>query len=105
MQGKRRLPDVERQVPLFLHTRLPWLKRLVGLLSLIVSNVSGQPAGPARPTVSAFGQDAQNSWQVRVHPPQADKAWESRFPGMFRVTDGMLRTREISGPGLGAPEI
>jgi hypothetical protein len=24
---------------------------------------------------------------------------------MFRVTDGMLSTREINGPGLGAAEI
>jgi L-alanine-DL-glutamate epimerase-like enolase superfamily enzyme len=42
---------------------------------------------------------------ARQYLPQANKAWESRFPGMFRVTDGMLRTEEVSGPGLGAPEI
>ena len=42
---------------------------------------------------------------ARQYLPQANKAWEARFPGMFRVTDGMLRTQEVSGPGLGAPEI
>src|SRR6266540_2069067 len=51
------------------------------------------------PTITSVEANA------RQYLPQANKAWESRFPGMFRVTDGMLRTREINGPGLGAPEI
>src|SRR5439155_19965654 len=51
------------------------------------------------PTITSVEANA------RQYLPQANKAWESRFPGMFRVTDGMLQTREISGPGLGAPEI
>jgi hypothetical protein len=42
---------------------------------------------------------------ARQYLPQANKAWEARFPGMFRVTDGMLRTQEVGGPGLGAPEM
>src|SRR4029453_13610696 len=42
---------------------------------------------------------------ARQYLPQANKAWAARFPGMFRVTDGMLRTQEVSGPGLGAPDI
>jgi L-alanine-DL-glutamate epimerase-like enolase superfamily enzyme len=42
---------------------------------------------------------------ARQYLPEANKAWEARFPGMFRVTDGMLRTQEVSGPGLGAPQI
>src|SRR5437867_4415556 len=50
------------------------------------------------PTITSVEANA------RQYLPQANKAWESRFPGMFRVTDGMLRTREINGPGLGAPE-
>ncbi|HZO83774.1 MAG TPA: enolase C-terminal domain-like protein [Verrucomicrobiae bacterium] len=41
---------------------------------------------------------------ARQYLPQANKPWESRFPGIFRVTDGLLRTQEISGPGLGVPE-
>jgi L-alanine-DL-glutamate epimerase-like enolase superfamily enzyme len=40
---------------------------------------------------------------ARQYLPDANKPWESRFPGMFRVTDGMLRTAEVSGPGLGVP--
>src|SRR6266850_2475962 len=51
------------------------------------------------PTITSVEANA------RQYLPQANKAWESRFPGMFRVTDGMLRTQEINGPGLGADEI
>jgi L-alanine-DL-glutamate epimerase-like enolase superfamily enzyme len=51
------------------------------------------------PTITSVEANA------RQYLPRANKAWESRFPGMFRVTDGMLRTREINGPGLGAAEI
>jgi L-alanine-DL-glutamate epimerase-like enolase superfamily enzyme len=51
------------------------------------------------PTISLLEANA------RQYLPQANKAWESRYPGMFRVTDGMLRTEEVSGPGLGAPEM
>ncbi len=40
---------------------------------------------------------------ARQYLPAANKSWEPRFPGMFRVADGMLRTREINGPGLGVP--
>jgi hypothetical protein len=50
------------------------------------------------PTVTSVEANA------RQYLPQANKAWESRFPGMFRTTDGMLRTGEINGPGLGVPE-
>ena len=51
------------------------------------------------PTITSVEANA------RQYLPQANKAWESRYPGMFRVTDGMLRTQEINGPGLGAAEI
>jgi L-alanine-DL-glutamate epimerase-like enolase superfamily enzyme len=51
------------------------------------------------PTITSVEANA------RQYLPQANKAWESRFPGMFHVTDGMLRTREINGPGLGTDEI
>jgi hypothetical protein len=42
---------------------------------------------------------------ARQYLPEGNKRWEARFPGIFRVTDGNLRTEEASGPGLGAPEI
>ena len=51
------------------------------------------------PTITSVEANA------RQYLPQANKPWESRFPGMFHVTDGMLRTLEINGPGLGAAEI
>jgi hypothetical protein len=42
---------------------------------------------------------------ARQYLPDANKPWEARYPGMFRVTDGMVRTQEVSGPGLGAVEV
>jgi L-alanine-DL-glutamate epimerase-like enolase superfamily enzyme len=39
---------------------------------------------------------------ARQFLPAANKAWEPRFPGMFRITDGMIRTGELTRPGLGA---
>ncbi len=34
--------------------------------------------------------------------PAANAPWEGRFPGLFRVTDGMMTTGVLTGPGLGA---
>ena len=48
------------------------------------------------PTITSVEANA------RQYLPQANKPWEERFPGIFRVTDGMLRTQDVSGPGLGA---
>ncbi|GBD37001.1 hypothetical protein HRbin36_02131 [bacterium HR36] len=39
---------------------------------------------------------------ARQYMPQANRPWEARFPGIFRITDGYMYTGEISGPGLGA---
>lgn len=39
---------------------------------------------------------------ARQYVPAANKAWEEKFPGIFRVRDGYMRTSEIAGPGLGA---
>jgi L-alanine-DL-glutamate epimerase-like enolase superfamily enzyme len=39
---------------------------------------------------------------ARQFLPAANKGWERRFPGMFRITDGMVRTTELTKPGLGA---
>jgi L-alanine-DL-glutamate epimerase-like enolase superfamily enzyme len=41
---------------------------------------------------------------ARQYMPAANKKWESRFPGMFRITDGVVHTGELNGPGLGPPE-
>jgi hypothetical protein len=38
---------------------------------------------------------------ARQFLPAANKAWEAQFPGMYRVTDGMLRTSELTRPELG----
>lgn len=39
---------------------------------------------------------------VRQFFPQGNAGWEKKFPGMFRTTDGLLRTGELNRPGLGA---
>jgi L-alanine-DL-glutamate epimerase-like enolase superfamily enzyme len=39
---------------------------------------------------------------ARQYMPKANKPWEQRFPGVFRVTDGTMETGLITGPGLGA---
>lgn len=39
---------------------------------------------------------------ARQYVPAANTVWEDRFPGIFRVTDGYLKTCALIGPGLGA---
>ena len=39
---------------------------------------------------------------ARQYCPAANTPWESRFPGMFRITDGTMATALLDGPGLGA---
>jgi L-alanine-DL-glutamate epimerase-like enolase superfamily enzyme len=41
---------------------------------------------------------------ARQYVPAANRGWEERFPGLFRVTDGTLETGVLTGPGLGAVE-
>ena len=41
---------------------------------------------------------------ARQYVPAANKPWERRFPGVFNVRDGYVRTAEIGGPGLGIPD-
>jgi L-alanine-DL-glutamate epimerase-like enolase superfamily enzyme len=47
------------------------------------------------PTVKAIEANA------RQYVPAANSGWEKRFPGIFVVKDGMVRTAGLSGPGLG----
>jgi L-alanine-DL-glutamate epimerase-like enolase superfamily enzyme len=39
---------------------------------------------------------------ARQYCPAANRPWEERFPGIFRVTDGTMATGVLTGPGLGA---
>jgi L-alanine-DL-glutamate epimerase-like enolase superfamily enzyme len=39
---------------------------------------------------------------ARQFVPIANEAWASKFPGLFRIQGGMMRTGEITSPGLGA---
>jgi L-alanine-DL-glutamate epimerase-like enolase superfamily enzyme len=41
---------------------------------------------------------------ARQYVPAANARWEARFPGIFKVRDGRVRTLEIAGPGLGIPD-
>ena len=37
---------------------------------------------------------------ARQYMPIANKPWEDRYPGLFKVRDGYMRTTELTGPGL-----
>lgn len=39
---------------------------------------------------------------ARQYVPSANKEWEDRFPGIFRIGDGTMDTAALNGPGLGA---
>lgn len=39
---------------------------------------------------------------ARQYVPAANKMWESRFPGVFTITDGVMATEILTGVGLGA---
>jgi L-alanine-DL-glutamate epimerase-like enolase superfamily enzyme len=41
---------------------------------------------------------------ARQYVPAANKPWEERFPGIFRITDGTMETGLLTGLGLGAVE-
>ena len=37
----------------------------------------------------------------RQYCPAGNRDWEDRFPGMFRIENGEVQTRELDGLGLG----
>jgi L-alanine-DL-glutamate epimerase-like enolase superfamily enzyme len=39
---------------------------------------------------------------ARQFVPSASAAWESRFPGLFTIKNGVMNTGQLTGPGLGA---
>ena len=41
---------------------------------------------------------------ARQYVPAANEPWAARFPGIFAVRDGHMRTADIGGPGLGIPD-
>ena len=41
---------------------------------------------------------------ARQYVPAANEPWRHRFPGVFTITDGYIRTGEIGGTGLGIPD-
>jgi L-alanine-DL-glutamate epimerase-like enolase superfamily enzyme len=41
---------------------------------------------------------------ARQYVPAANEPWQDRFPGIFTIIDGHIRTDEIGGPGLGIPD-
>ncbi len=48
------------------------------------------------PTVAAIEANA------RQYVPAANRPWETKFPGIFVIRDGTMRTGTLTGPGLGA---
>jgi len=47
------------------------------------------------PTVAAIEGNS------RQYCPAGNRDWSGRYPGMFQITDGQVRTEELDGPGLG----
>jgi L-alanine-DL-glutamate epimerase-like enolase superfamily enzyme len=41
---------------------------------------------------------------ARQYVPAANAPWAARFPGIFKVSDGYVRSADIRGPGLGIPD-
>ena len=39
---------------------------------------------------------------ARQFVPSANEKWDTRFPGLFTIHDGMMNTGQLTGPGLGA---
>jgi L-alanine-DL-glutamate epimerase-like enolase superfamily enzyme len=39
---------------------------------------------------------------ARQYVPAANQPWEDRFPGIFKIRDGLMRTGSLTGYGLGA---
>jgi hypothetical protein len=37
---------------------------------------------------------------ARQYVPAANAGWEKKFPGIFIVNDGLIRTDGLDGPGL-----
>ncbi len=42
---------------------------------------------------------------ARQYVPAANKPWETRFPGIFNVKDGEMRTNELKGVGLSTMKV
>ena len=39
---------------------------------------------------------------ARQFVPAANAGWDARFPGLFTIRNGVMATRQLTGPGLGA---
>ncbi len=57
-----------------------------------------QSAGIAARVPSVAAIEANS----RQYFPAANKGWDTRFPGIFKITDGTMKTGELTGLGLGA---
>ncbi len=57
--------------------------------------------GLAAHTPRAAGVEAN----AREYVPAANKPWKSRFPGVFKVKDGLIGTDELDGAGLSATPV
>src|SRR4029450_9989971 len=46
--------------------------------------------------------NAGSEGNARQCVPAANAAWEARFPGLFTIHDGLMKTGQLTGAGLGA---
>ena len=54
------------------------------------------------PSPSMCRLDVMRANATSLTSSTANAGWAERFPGVFHVTDGLMRTGELTGPGLGA---
>ena len=62
----------------------------------------GRVADPLGRHRGARAGDAGIEANARQFVPAANRPWEARFPGLFTIRDGVMRTGQLTGAGLGA---
>ena len=55
-------------------------------------------AGIASHVPGVRGSEANS----RQYMPAANKPWAEKFPGIFKITDGTMKTAALDRPGIGA---
>lgn len=87
-------------------THMLLIAAAAGKLKLLVAG--GDMSCPGAALIQTVGFQARLPGVTNIEAntrqllPEANKAWEPKFPGIFRITDGLMRTEVLVQPGLGA---
>ena len=69
------------------------------------SDLSGGVADPLGGPGRACPRRGGDRVQCRQYVPAANRPWEARFPGIFRITDGTIETGCLTGPALARSQV